>query len=79
MSFKNSLFEGGALQFKTLEIDQILKFHFTQSIFDLIIIASVKALILFILIRTICALWDLNLALQLGYVFRESSYDDIVS
>ena len=33
------------------ELDQILKFHFTQSIFDILILSSFKSLLLFVLIN----------------------------
>lgn len=41
---------GAYLNFDTREIDQIIKFHFTESIFDILLIASFKAIILFILV-----------------------------
>nr|QUF59446.1 ATP-binding cassette transporter Abcb10-like [Brachionus angularis] len=41
---------GGVLHFETNELDQIIKFHFTQSIFDVVLLSSFKALILFVLV-----------------------------
>nr|UOU03333.1 ATP-binding cassette subfamily B10-like [Brachionus rubens] len=44
---------GGYLNFETNELDQIIKFHFTESIFDVILLSSFKALLLFVLITEI--------------------------
>lgn len=42
---------GSYLRLNTNEFDQIIRFHYTQSIFDLILLSSCKILLLFILIN----------------------------
>ena len=48
--FQRNIFLGGALELKTNEIDQIIKFDYQTSVFDLIVLSSIKSIILFILI-----------------------------
>lgn len=41
---------GGAIDLKTVEIDQIIKFNYVKSVFDCIIMTSLKSIVVFILI-----------------------------
>ena len=42
--------EGAYSNFKSNELDQIIKYHFTESIFDIIVLSSLKAILLFVFV-----------------------------
>lgn len=68
-----NIFKKGAfLQFHTTEIDQIIKFNFTESIFDIILIASIKAAILFITVSEL-EVYTVRIALKVKLAQPASS------